>query len=83
MSYKAGLKYNPSNPNPKAMMRIQEKMLFKDKKIEREKKDTVEEMLKSEEEIYKKNLVEALSEKKELTFSISDMVRGKCIFLEI
>ena len=31
LSYKAGLKYSPNNPNPKAMTRIQEKMLFKGK----------------------------------------------------
>lgn len=42
MSYKAGLKYNPSNPNPKAMTRIQEKMLFKGKDIPREKRNSVE-----------------------------------------
>ena len=42
LSYKAGLKYNPNNPNTKAMTRIQEKMLFKGKDIPREKRNSVE-----------------------------------------
>ena len=83
LSYKAGLKYSPNNPNPKAMTRIQEKMLFKGKDIKREKKDTIEEVLESEEEVYKKNLSEQLANLSELTFSISDMVRGKCVFLNV
>lgn len=29
ISFKLGLKLNPDNPNPKAVIRIQEKMLFK------------------------------------------------------
>ena len=45
LSYKAGLKYSPNNPNTKAMTRIQEKMLFKGKEIVREDKETVEEVL--------------------------------------
>ena len=56
LSYKAGLKYSPNNPNPKALTRIQEKMLFKGKNIAREKKETVAEMLEGEEEAYKRNL---------------------------
>ena len=81
LSYKVGLKYYPNNPNAKAMMRIQEKMLFQGKEFKREAKSTIKEVLESEEEAYKKNLQEALESLTEVTFKISDMVRGKCIFL--
>jgi hypothetical protein len=30
LAFKVGLKYNPKNPNPKALVRIQEKTILKD-----------------------------------------------------
>ena len=37
LSFKLGLKYNADSPNPKAITRIIEKMLFKNDKQEKEK----------------------------------------------
>ena len=63
------------------MTRIQEKMLFKGKDIPREERNSVKEVLEGEEETYQRCLEQQLVSLNDLTFSISDMVRGKCIFL--
>ena len=80
-----GLKLNPDSPEEKAIMRIQEKMLFKGVKYERPPfgTQTMQEVLDGEEESYKSYLAKLLESKSEVIFTISDMVRGKCVFLSI
>ncbi len=51
--------------------------------MQREQKNTIEQTLESEEQDYKKRIDDILKEKSEISFKISDMVRGKCIFVEI
>jgi hypothetical protein len=47
--FKIGLKYNPSNPNKKALTRIKEKMLFaKDAERKTEMKGSIREILEQE-----------------------------------
>ena len=79
---KVGLKLDPDNPNGKAMIRIKEKMLFgKEKEMKKSPKDTIKETIENEDEEYKKAIDKELEEMKEVTFKVSDMVRGKCVFL--
>ena len=81
---KVGLKLNPDSPNKKAMIRIKEKMLFgKAEKMEKKAKGTIQETIESEDKDYKEAIDRLLEEKEEVTFKISDMVRGKCVFLEV
>lgn len=81
---KIGLKLNPDNPNAKAIIRIKEKMLFgKQEVIEKYPKPTIEETLISEDEDYRRKIDEILSQKEEVVFKISDMVRGKCVFMDV
>ena len=84
IAYKAGLKLYPGNINNKAMMRIQEKMFFKgNKQVERRYKSTIKETLKLEDEVYQECVEKELQELKEVKFSISDMVRAKCTFVNM
>ena len=79
-----GLKLNPDSPNKKAMIRIKEKMLFgKTEKLDKKAKETIQETIESEDSEYKRAIDRILKEKEEVTFKISDMVRGKCVFLEV
>ena len=43
----------------------------------------MEKTLSYEQNAYEEKLKSLLSEKKELEFSVSDMVRAKCVFLKI
>ena len=66
------------------MIRIKEKMLFgKTQKQEKKAKETIQETIESEDNEYKQAIDRLLKEKEEVTFKISDMVRGKCVFLEV
>ena len=66
------------------MIRIKEKMLFsKTHKQEKKTKETLQETIESEDKEYKETIDRLLKEKDEVTFKISDMVRGKCVFLEV
>ena len=79
---KVGLKLNPDHPNKKAMIRIKEKMLFgKVQNLEKKAKNTIQDTIESEDRDYKEAIDRLLKEKDEVTFKISDMVRGKCVFL--
>ena len=81
---KVGLKLNPDSPNKKAMIRIKEKMLFgKTENLDKKAKETIQETIESEDSEYKRAIDRILKEKEEVTFKISDMVRGKCVFLEV
>ena len=81
---KVGLKLNPDHPNKKAMIRIKEKMLFgKAQNLEKKAKGTIQDTIESEDREYKEAIDRLLKEKEEVTFKISDMVRGKCVFLEV
>ena len=81
---KTGLKLNPKNPNKKAMIRIKEKMLFpKDAKRKINAKETIQETINNEDKEYREEIDQLLKEKEEVTFKISDMVRGKCVFLKV
>lgn len=84
VSFKIGLKYNPNNPNKKALTRIKEKMFFsKDGTNKREMKGAILDVLEKEEKDYLIKVDELLESRESVQFKISDMVRGKCIFLEI
>ena len=81
---KVGLKLNPDNPNKKAMIRIKEKMLFpKDAKRKINAKETIQATIDNEDKEYREEIDRLLKGKEEVTFKISDMVRGKCVFLEV
>ena len=81
---KVGLKLNPDSPNQKAMIRIKEKMLFgKQEKREKKARETIQATIDNEDKEYKEAIDRLLKEKEEVTFKISDMVRGKCVFLEV
>ena len=80
------LKLQPDRPNEKAVLRIQEKLLFKKKSYNRPEVDPakpMEDILQEEQETYDKVLEEMLEKEEQIVFTISDMVRGKCMFLQI
>ena len=62
------------------MVRISEKMLFKEEGIEREPQASIEGLLESEDAEYSLNIIKKLEERENIKFTISDMVRGKCTF---
>ena len=64
------------------MIRIKEKMLFgKAQNLDKKAKNTIQDTIESEDRDYKEAIDRLLKEKDEVTFKISDMVRGKCVFL--
>ena len=64
------------------MIRIKEKMLFgKAQNLDKKAQDTIQDTIESEDRDYKEAIDRLLKEKDEVTFKISDMVRGKCVFL--
>lgn len=71
------------------MIRIAEKLLFKkkpgdkDQRAGHELSKTIKTTLEKEEEGYKKRITETLNSKDNIEFTISDMLRGKCIFLTV
>ena len=78
------LKLNPDNPNEKAMNRIKEKMLFGKKEVRKKNaKETISATIENEDKEYSEEIDRLLEERHEVTFTVSDMVRGKCVFLEV
>jgi molybdenum-dependent DNA-binding transcriptional regulator ModE len=84
LTFKLGLKYNVDNPNPKAITRIIEKMLFKKEtgggEGEKQAARDLGEQLDREDQEYREKIQEKLQNQESVTFTISDMVRGKCVF---
>ena len=80
---KTGLKLNPSKPNDKSLLRIQQKMLFKSAKYIPPLSSSLTEVYEKEEKAYFTFLTSLLDKKQEVNFEISDMVRGKCTFTDI
>lgn len=60
IAFKAGLKYNPDHHNEKAMIRIQEKMFFKDGKVQPSSKSNIQDLLEDEKSLYEMAIEEAL-----------------------
>lgn len=82
--FKIGLKYYPNNPNKKALTRIKEKMLFgKNESKKGEMTGSIREILEQEEKEYLNKVDELLEKKESVLFKISDMVRGKCVFIDV
>ena len=59
-------------------------MLFpKDNKLEKKARETVQATIDKEDKEYRDAIDRLLKEKDEVTFKISDMVRGKGVFLDV
>lgn len=84
INYKIGLKYNPDSPNKKALTRIKEKMFFaKEEAAKSVVSGSVREVLQREETEYLRKVDDVLEKRENVLFEITDMVRGKCVFLEV